>query len=109
MKNLKDAEHMKSRLGNPKNEQEKVIFEAIVEFIDSEEDANEEIQWLPDKIEKRTKNCHSIMKGYKCNRCENFEFVKKRYCSNCGGYFNGEVFKFLDNHRRSKNGNYRKS
>ena len=102
MKHLKDAEHMKSRLGNPKNEQEKVIFEAIVEFIDSEEDVCNEIQWLPDAIERRTKDCHSIMKGYKCNRCGNFESVKKRYCSDCGGHFDGEVFKFIDNRRRSK-------
>lgn len=102
MKNLKDAEHMKSRLRNPKNEQEKVIFDGIIEFIDSEPDADGEIQWLPDKVEKRTKDCHSILRGVKCNRCGNFELVKKRYCSECGGHFDGEVFKFIDNRRRSK-------
>ena len=102
MKNLKDAEHMKSRLRNPQNEQEKVIFDGIIEFIDSEPDANDEIQWLPDKRERRSKDCHSISHGFKCDHCGNFESEKKRYCSGCGGHFNGEIIKKTERIWRSK-------
>ena len=51
------------------------------------------IQWLPAKREKRTKDCHSISNGVKCSRCGCFQELPSRFCKDCGGHFDGELVK----------------
>lgn len=85
-----DADHMKQRIDTPNNEQERIIAEALVKFIDDEPDCKDSsIQWLPTKRERKTKDCHSISYGVECSVCRNFESEAKRFCSSCGGRYNG--------------------
>lgn len=85
-----DADHMKQRIDTPTNEQERIIAEALVKFIDDEQDCQDDIiRWIPAKRERKTKDCHSISYGVECSVCRNFESETKRFCSSCGGRYNG--------------------
>ena len=87
-----DADHMKQRIDTPNNEQERIIAEALVKFIDSEQDCQDDIiQWLPTKREKRTRDCHSVSYGVECSKCRHFESEATRYCSLCGGKYDGVI------------------
>ena len=50
-----------------------------------------EIQWLNAKKEIKSKNCHTVRHGVKCNRCGCFQDSPSRFCKDCGGKFNGEL------------------
>ena len=68
-----------------------------------EGDIDNQIEWHPGCREHRTKFSHAISYGYYCSNCKNFEMVKKKFCSACGGHYDGsDVFKFVENRRRSK-------
>ena len=85
MVKLIDSEHLKSRIKIPQNSAEADIVAAMVEFIDSEPEYENNIRWVEDKVEKKNKNIHAVNHGFKCSKCKYFQLLKTNYCSNCGG------------------------
>lgn len=94
-----DANHLLSRLKPPTNKEDFVIHQAVKNFIESEvtlekyKDPKNEIQWIPAKREKRTLNVHAVSYGVECSRCHCFQSYTSRFCQDCGGWFDGEIFK----------------
>lgn len=89
-----DADHMKSRLKDPKSEAEKIIFDGITALIDSEPTLtgkDNDIQWLKTKRERSTKDCHAVSYGVECSRCRKFQTYETRFCGDCGGYYDGKL------------------
>lgn len=104
-----DLDHLKSRVVFTGDPEKDLVASALVRFIDSEETCTNEIDWLPYKKIRKTKEVMACTFGFVCNRCGNFESYKKRYCSSCGGHFNGELDIIAKNTRRFYNGHNRKS
>lgn len=87
-----DADHMKSRLNEPKTKEEAEMVKILIEFIDSEETVEEPpIMWFPAMKKRHTRDCNTIRYGFECSRCKNFQDVLTRHCSECGGKYDGEL------------------
>lgn len=87
-----DADHMKTRIKEPKTAEETAMVKTLIEFIDSEpEIEDDKIMWIPAMKKKHTRDCNTTRYGFECSKCKNFEDVLKRYCSDCGGRYDGEL------------------
>ena len=84
-----DAEHLKSRIMEPKDEVEKTFVDGLIKFIDEEPTYKNEIQWIKHTISKKTKTCNASNNGVRCSRCGHFQLFETAYCQDCGGHYYG--------------------
>ena len=94
-----DSNHLLSRLKPATSKEDFIIHEAIKLFVDSEETIeppkreDDPIRWIPAYRMKKTPNVHAVTYGVECSRCHCFQSYNTRYCPDCGGYWDGEVYK----------------
>ena len=94
-----DAVHLLSRLKPPKSKEDFVVHEAVKLFVDSEETIeppkrqDDPIRWLPTYRERNASGVHAVTYGVECSRCKCFQSYKTRYCPDCGGYWDGDIYK----------------
>lgn len=99
---LGDLDHLKSRIVKTGDPEKDKVADALTRFIDSEETYDNSIQWVKATRFRKFKNLTSCTYGYECSRCKGFEVYKKKFCSYCGGEYNGVPDICLDNRRFSK-------
>ena len=93
-----DSNHLLSRLKPATSKEDCIIHEAIKLFIDSEETieipkTQDPIRWVSAHRTKTTPNVQATTYGVECSRCHCFQMYKTRYCPDCGGYWDGEIYK----------------
>lgn len=92
-----DANHMLTRLKPPENKEDFVIQEAVKVFIDTEptiekyRDPSDEIRWTASVRQRKTPNVHAVTYGVECSRCHCFSLFERRFCPDCGGWYDGPI------------------
>ena len=90
-----DADHMKSRLNEPKTAEEAAMVKILTEFIDSEpEIEDKKIRWISAMRKKHTRDCNTTRYGFECDSCKHFEDEPTRFCSECGGRYDGVLTQY---------------